>query len=133
MNLGNIKKIKIEDIFRIFLVLVFLSAGIFRIFNPELAQQEAFLLGLPTSFSYFLSIFEVTIGFLLLIHVWTRLVYGVLAGFLIAALELAFVIKNKEIFSSISELFVFDLNPTDIFLHLVFLFIVVLMIFREKK
>jgi uncharacterized membrane protein YphA (DoxX/SURF4 family) len=85
MNLGNIKKIKIEDIFRIFLVLVFLSAGIFRIFNPELAQQEAFLLGLPTSFSYFLSIFEVTIGFLLLIHVWTRLVYGVLAGFLIAA------------------------------------------------
>lgn len=133
MNLENIKRIKIEDIFRWFLAFVFLSAGIFRIFNPELAQEEALLLGLPSSFSYFLSIFEVVMGTLLLFHVWTRLVYGVLAGFLIAALELALVLDAKGIFASAAELFVFDINPTDIFLHFVFLFIAFLMIFREKK
>ena len=133
MNLENIKKIKIEDVFRVFLALVFLSAGIFRIFNPELAQTELSLLALPSAFSYFLIFFEIGAGVLLLLHKWTRLVYAFLAGFLIVTLELALSINAEAIINSVSELFVFDLNPTDFFLHFVFLLIIMLMIFREKK
>lgn len=133
MNLENIKKIKVEDVFRIFLALVFLSAGSFRIFNPELAQTELSLLVLPIAFSYFLIVFEIGTGVLLLLHKWTRLVYALLAVFLIITFELAFALNAKSIIASASELFVFDLNPTDIFLHFVFLLIIILMLFKEKK
>ncbi len=133
MNLGNIKKINIEDILRYFLAAVFLSAGIFRIFNPEMAEQEMLSLALPPAFSYFLIFLEIGSGLLLLLNKWVKIVYWVLIVFLIGALEMALAIDAKGILNAASELFVFNLTPTDFFLHSIFLLIIILLIFRKKN
>ena len=57
MNLENFKIKNIsetpEEIFRIFLSLVFLTAGLFRIFNPDMAVIEFTALKLPVFLSGF--------------------------------------------------------------------------------
>lgn len=133
MNLENIKKISIEDILRYFLAAVFLSAGIFRIFNPEMAEQEMLSLSLPPVFSYFLIFLEIGSALLLLLNKWTKIVYWVLTVFLVSALEMALAINAKNIFAAASELFVFNLTPTDFFLHAIFLLIIILLIFKKGR
>lgn len=127
MNLESIKKYfeSLEVFGRYFLALVFLSAGLFRIFNPSLAAQEFINLRLPLFLSPLMIMFEIGVGVGLLINRYTKQIYYSLLVFLLIVLSWALVINAREIINQAGELFVFNLTPTDWFLHLMFLVITV--------
>lgn len=135
MILENIKKViqKPQTLLRYFLAIVFLSAGIIRIFLPAVAVQELVALQLPTYFAICLSLFEIIVGLMLIFNQGTKYVYICLTVFLIATLGWALIIQGPELIRSSRELFVFDLNPTDWFLHLIFLLLILILLASEKK
>lgn len=137
MNLENFKKTKIvfnsEKLLRIFLALVFLSAGVYRVFNPDIAVQEFINLKLPTIFSPLMIIFEIGAGLGLLINKYTEGIYCSLLVFLIIILGWAFIIDGQNILSQIGELFVFNLSPTDWFLHFVFLLLAIILLVKNRE
>ena len=118
---------------RYFLALVFLSAGIFRIISPKLALQELINLNLPPILSWFVVTIEISAGVLLILNKYIRQVYFGLIIFLSSALIWALIISGQEIISSLNELFVFNLTPTDFFLHLIFLGLAVFLLKAIKK
>jgi len=136
MNLENFNKTKInidsEKLLRLFLALVFLSAGVYRVFNPESAVSEFINLKLPVWLSLVIIIFEITAGICLLVNKYTKQIYFSLLGFLIIILSWALIIDGKKIISQAGELFAFNLNPTDLFLHFVFLLLVFVLLVRKK-
>lgn len=136
MILENIRFKKIvndkDDILRIFLALVFLSAGVFRIFNPEIVELEYTQLNLPIYLSPLMIIFEIGSGLLLLINRYTKFVYYLLAVFMLVVFIWSIIIGGRELLRAAGELFVFNLNPTDLFLHFVFLLIIFVLIIRKK-
>lgn len=137
MNLENFKKIKIgiysDNLVRLFLALVFLSAGVYRVFNPDIAIQEFVNLKLPTWLSPLMIIFEIGTGLGLFINIYTKQIYYSLLLFLIIVLSWSFIIDGHKIVSQISELFIFNLNPTDWFLHLVFLLLILFLFISKKR
>jgi len=120
-----------EDILRIFLSLVFLSAGIFRIFNYQAVVMEFSQLEIPIFFSYLVILFEIIAGLFLLFNKFSHQIYYLLVFFVTSALIWAFMINGRSLLADIGELFVFNLNPTDVFLHFVFLLIVIYLILRR--
>ncbi len=135
-----LENIKIKNLFwrpldflRIFLAFVFLTAGIFRIFNPAVASEEFIVLGLPQFLTGPMIFFEIMVGLALLFNKFTRLAYFLLIAFLIFALSLAIFINGRELFAGVSELFVFNLTPTDWFLHLLFLLGISGLLLNQKK
>jgi uncharacterized membrane protein YphA (DoxX/SURF4 family) len=136
MNLENFRIKKLsgepEELFRIFLALVFLSAGLFRIFNPDMAVFEFTALRLPVWLSGFMVFFEIGAGVCLLLNKYTKFIYWLLTAFLIFVLGWALAINGKELFFSAGELFIFRLNPTDWFLHFTFLLIIVFLVIKKK-
>ena len=136
MILENIKMKKIdlktEDVLRIFLALVFLSAGIFRIFNADMAALEYARLSLPIYLSPLMIIFEIGAGLLLLINRYTKVVYYFLAAFMLLVFLWSFILDGRELLKSAGELFVYNLNPTDLFLHFVFLLIICVLLIKKK-
>lgn len=137
MILGNIKLRDIikepKDILRIFLALVFLSAGVFRIVNPAAVALELKNLQLPYFLSYFLICFEIGSGLLLLFNKYLKTVSIFLSIFLLFALTRGVITNGYYIVRQVGELFVFRANPTDIFLHITFLIILISLVIREKK
>ena len=133
MSLVNFKKITSQDILRIFLGIVFLSAGIFRIFNPLIAQIELENLKVPGFLTYFLIIFEILTALLLFSKKYLKVVYFSLIFFLAFALINALVVNGKNIVNSAYELFVFNANPTDFLLHFIFLLILIVLIKEFKS
>lgn len=121
------------DILRVLMALVFLSAGFFRIFNPELAKLELVNLNLPLFLSYFLIILEIVGGFLLLINKGVKEVSILFVVFLIFALGWLLLSNGRAILEQAGELFILNSNPTDFFLHLVFLIILVCLFIYHKK
>ncbi len=136
MTLENIKFFQIikkpENFLRIFLALIFLTAGIFRIFNPRMAIIELVGLGLPAWLSPLIIFFEIVVGLFLLVNRYSRFIYYLLIIFIVIALGWAFTISGGDLLRSARELFVLNLNPTDIFLHFVFL-IIIFTLLRLKK
>lgn len=137
MNLENFKKTKIsidsEKILRYFLAFVFLSAGIYRVFNPDLAVLEFINLKLPAWLSPLMIIFELFAGFGLLINKYVEHIYCSLLVFLIIVLDWALIIDGQKIFSQAGELFVFNLTPTDWFLHFVFLLLAIVLLVKKRE
>lgn len=135
MTLVNFKKliIKPDDLLRIFISLIFIIAGLFRIFNPSLAQDELIYLGLPVFLSWFLIIFEIGGGAYLLFkgRFWRKITF-LFIFFLFFALFLALKIDSITIINNFKELFVFDVNSTDFFLHFVFLVILISLVLKKK-
>lgn len=131
-NLKN-KKIKQEDLLRILIGLVFFSAGIFRLINPSLVSLEFFELGISNFFYWPLVLFESVGGFLILIKAsYFKQIIKTFIFFIIFALILAFYLNYNYLLKNISELFVFNLNPTDVFLHFVFLLILVSFVLKKE-
>jgi uncharacterized membrane protein YphA (DoxX/SURF4 family) len=136
MTLVNFKKLFLnpENVLRILMSLIFISAGLFRIFHPSLAQDELLLLGLPTFLSWFLIIFEIGGGIYLLLkgRFWRKITF-LFIFFLLFALLLAIKIDSSTIFNNFKELFVFDINSTDFFLHFVFLIILISLVLKRNR
>jgi len=135
MILENIKENKKSfgsfDLLRFLMAAIFLSAGIFRIFNPEAARIELRDLHLPYLLSYFLIIFEIGAGLFLLFDKYLKVVYRFLAVFLSLALIWGLVVNGRGIIGGAGELFIFRTNPIDFFMHLVFLVILISLIMKK--
>lgn len=122
MSLENIKNNRIVAL-RILMALVFLGAGLFRIFNPGAANLELMNLKLPLFFGWPIIILEILGGLCLLLNYKAGKMALMLGIFLILALLQALIINGAEIWRQAGELFVFKANSLDWFLHLVFLVI----------
>ncbi|NLZ74702.1 DoxX family protein [Candidatus Falkowbacteria bacterium] len=134
LEISKINKIvrQPEDLLRIFLAFVFLTAGLFRIFNYDLAIAEFSFLRMPVFLCPLVIIFEIGAGIFLLFNKYVKQVYLALIVFLIFVLSLALVIRGEAMIASAGELFVFDLTATDWFLHFVFLLIAVMLLAKKK-
>ncbi|MGI6373827.1 MAG: DoxX family membrane protein [Patescibacteria group bacterium] len=132
MTSENIEN-KLATGLRYFLAVVFLSAGVGRLIFPELIRLEASELNLPSFFPYLIIAFEILAGACLLLGKNTRLAYFSLTIFLSLALIWALVLKGSVMLTQIGELFIFNLNPTDWFLHLIFLGIVIILLKLERN
>jgi len=136
MNLENFKIKNIsetpEEIFRIFLSLVFLTAGLFRIFNPDMAVIEFTALKLPVFLSGFTIFFEIGAGLGLLFNKYVKIIYFLLAGFLTFVLAWALTVGAGEILSSLKDIFIFNLNSTDWLLHGLFLIIIMFLLLKKR-
>lgn len=135
MILENIKKINVTKdpliIFQTLLALVFLSAGIFRIFNPEIVLDEATTLRMPVFLFKLVIVFEIVSGIGLLFNRGVKYIYTFLILFLSFALVLAIVLDGGQLLKSASELFVFNLTPTDWLLHFVFLLVALVLLIKN--
>jgi len=120
------------NIIRVFLALVFLSAGLFRIFNSGEAKLELINLHLPSFLSRLIIIFEITAGVVLLANKRVKYIYWLLVFFLVFILIWGLVINGPAIIQNVGELFVFNLTPTDLFLHFVFLLLVIVLLVKKK-
>ncbi len=120
------------EIIRVFLALVFLAAGIFRIFNPVAAELELLNLRLPLLFSWPLILFEILAGLGLLLNKYVKYIYYLLIVFLVFILIWAFVLNGRGLTNQVGELFAFNLTPTDIFLHFIFLLLVFASLFSRN-
>lgn len=129
---NKIKKFNSEDILRILIGLVFLSAGIFRIFNVGEAELELKSLHLSNILSWPLIILEIFGGLALLFKRYFKTVTFVFIIFLFLALVNALYLNGLNFFYEASELFVFSLNSTDFFLHFVFLIILISFLMKKK-
>jgi len=136
MTLVNFKKMVRgpEDLLRITIALVFISAGIFRIFNPEVAQSELQTLSVPQVAAWLIIPLELIGGLYLLFKAkyWKQVIY-IFIIFLIAALLVALKVDAQNILSNLEELFVFDVNPTDFFLHIIFIIILLSLVLKKKS
>jgi len=121
------------EILRLFLAFVFLSAGLFRIFRPESAVLEFRQLQLPAFLSLLTIIFELISGLCLLFNKFTKIIYKLLVCFLFFILIWGLMINGSEILRRASDLFVFTLNPTDFFLHFIFLLLVLVLLLNKKN
>ncbi|MBI2054164.1 MAG: DoxX family protein [Candidatus Staskawiczbacteria bacterium] len=132
-------KNKINPVYllRLFLGLVFLSAGIYRIFNWEKAILEFSQIAIFSVLPYYALIFTVALeiigGLLLIFRKKARLVLFVFIVFLVIALSAMIMNNGKELLSNAGELFSFDATPTDVFLHFTYLVILTYLFFRTKK
>jgi len=121
-------KINLEpkSLLRLFLGLVFLSAGIYRIFNWQEAVAEFSRMNLNYPILIVaLMLFEIVGGLMLIFNIKTKKMLLVFIIFILLALIGAFVTSGKDIILGFGELFTFSQTPTDIFLHFTYLVILV--------
>ena len=120
-------------ILRIFLGLVFLSAGIFRIFNLNMALVEMNNLHLSTMLTWPIIGLEIIGGTLLIINKQIKKTLIVLLAFLSLALAWGLFVNGQDIIGQAKELFIYTLNSTDFFLHVTFLVIILSLLLFHKK
>lgn len=137
MTSGNSNNKKIflspSDLLRVLIGFVFLTAGLFRIFNGGAASQELELLNIPVILVWPLIILEIIGGSLLILNKYLKIVSVVFIAFLIGALANAIYLDGINLFFKAGELFVFNLTPTDFFLHFVFLIILISFVIDRDK
>jgi len=121
MKLGIIKNPSV--LLRVLMGVVFCSAGLFRLFVPQAALDEMANLGLPVLLVFPITAFEIVLGLFLILNRYVKYTAGALVLFLAVALIKGMIAGGWGLFSLAGELFVFNVTPTDIFLHLVFLII----------
>jgi uncharacterized membrane protein YphA (DoxX/SURF4 family) len=130
----NIKKFQADDLLRLFLGLVFVCAGVWRIFNWPQALLELSRLNLNFAWlAVFVIALEIISGVLLILNVKTKEVLLVLIIFIFLALICAFMSAGKNIILESGELFVFNPTPTDAFLHFTYLIILIYLLLNSKK
>jgi uncharacterized membrane protein YphA (DoxX/SURF4 family) len=117
---------------RIFLGIVFLAAGTYRIFNWHQAVLELSKLNLNSAYLLILMIIiEVVGGLFLIFNIKTKKVLLIFIIFIILALISAFISDGKDIILKVGDLFTFSTTPTDVFLHFTYLIILVYL-FNKK-
>jgi len=120
---------------KIFLGIVFLSAGFFRIFNWPAAISE--FGGITKKFIYPLLILTIIIeiagGLLLILNKKIKLVSTVFIFLILSGIIINLFKHGSAIFSQINELFLLNPNPTDLFLHATYLIILISFILAIKR
>lgn len=126
---------KSNTLLKTFLGLIFLSAGIFRIFNWETAILEITNLKLPfpAIISLAVVILEIIGGLFLIFNIQTKKTALTLSSFLFLALLWTFLNFSEGLISGSKLLFSFRADPTDFFLHITYLVILVSLVFKIDK
>ncbi|MFC1616847.1 DoxX family protein [Candidatus Margulisiibacteriota bacterium] len=130
-----IKKIFPSPIFilRVFIALVFLSAGLYRIINFQSTVLEVQVLNIPLWLMVMVICLELSMSFLLLINKYVRFALAMLIGFLFISLLVAIIPNLVEVIKNIRELFTYDPTPTDIFLHFTYMIIAIYLFLAYRK
>ncbi len=116
------KKLSAERFLQIFLGVVFLSAGIYRLFHWQLATLEFSLLQLPYPWlTAGVIAFEIVGGLFLITNRWPKITLLAFTAFLGTALIYAYLLMGQNLVQYSAELFVFNLTPTDFVLHFTYL------------
>lgn|GEM_PF-771880 len=131
MKMGVIKNPSV--LLRVLIGLVFLSAGTFRLFVPQAALNEMANLNFSPLLVFPITAFEITMGLALLFNRYVKYVSGALIIFLLGAVIRGLMLGGKGLWLAAGELFVFNVNPTDVFMHLVFLIILVFLFLSTTK
>lgn len=111
--------------------IVFLSASLFRMFNPAAAILEVNGLGLSGWTAVPVIVVELAIAVSFLTNRFVRHAALVAVVYLAAPICLSIARFPRELYSQLGDLFVFDATATDVVLHLVFLYLL-LMLCRER-
>lgn len=135
MTLENFKNnfLASHNWLRLALALIFFSAGLFRLFNLEAAIIELSALNLPGFLTWVILAIELGGGILLFLGKQIRLVATLFIIFLVVALVAALLANGQEIVATAHKLFVFNPEPTDFFMHTVFLLILITLVFKTNK
>lgn len=136
IRLINMKiKLQADYLLKLFLGIIFLSAGIYRIFNWQSAILEVSNLGLPfpSIISAFVVILEIIGALALLFNIQTKKALYVFSAFLGAALLWSLATSWQTLISGAGVLFTFNSNSTDFFLHFTYLIILLYLIFQIKN
>lgn len=122
-------------ILRIYLGIIFLSAGVYRIFHLSQAYSEIASLvgGWHEIFLVLTIILEVISGLFLIFNFRAKRTAEILFVFVALAMLLSVIRSGREIFQSLNELFFFNATPTDFFLHLTYLVMLLALIFYLRK
>jgi len=117
--------------------LVFFTAGAFRLFAPQAALNEMASLGLSGVWIFPIAVLEIAAGLSLVLNRYVKYSAGVLAVFLLGTLIKGLILGGSALWLKAGELFVFDINPTDWFMHLTFLLILLFLflsaVFKNSK
>ena len=126
--------LKSDSLLRLFLGIIFLSAGIYRVFNWQQAILEFSELHLNSVYLIALMVaLEIIGGLLLIFNVKTKEVLLIFIIFILLALVGAFLTAGKDIISKSGELFVFSPTPTDVFLHFTYLIILIYLLNKKNS
>jgi uncharacterized membrane protein YphA (DoxX/SURF4 family) len=118
------------SLLRTFLGLIFVSAGLYRVFNWQAAISELSRLNLNSVYLPILIIaLEIIGGLFLIFNIQAKKVLLIFIIFILLALASAFLIAGKDIISKSVELFVFNPTPTEVFLHFTYLIILISLLF----
>jgi uncharacterized membrane protein YphA (DoxX/SURF4 family) len=128
---GDWSFVSMYSVIRILLGLVFLSAALFRILNYAAAEQEISRLALPSWTPLLVILLELAIAAAFLTNRFVRHASLTASIFLAAPIGLSILLYSRELFIGLHELFVFNATPTDIFLHVVFLILLILIFMAE--
>jgi uncharacterized membrane protein YphA (DoxX/SURF4 family) len=123
---------KIDKWIVIFIGIVFVSAALYRIFNYQAGIQEFTELGISTLLIPFVILLELVVGTLFILN--KKVIYASLISiiFLAFAIVIAMISNFKMIINNLSELFIFNANPTDILLHISYVILLLLIYFKYK-
>jgi uncharacterized membrane protein YphA (DoxX/SURF4 family) len=117
----------------LFIGFVFLSAATYRIFNYAMGVEEFLNLKLPLFFLPFTIILEYLLATAFLFRKYVK--YATLTAilFLTVAIIIAFITHFQTLFANMSELFFFKATPTDVFLHIVYIGILVAIYLKYRR
>ena len=111
---------------------VFLGAGLFRILRFDLATKEMAAFGMPPELAWVLIVIEVVSGLCIIVNFYAKQALIIMCGLMCSAFYMA--IKTRpELIGEVSELFVFDSTPTDIWLHMIYLFVMLGLVLRLQE
>lgn len=133
MYIKEKKKKQSKNLLNIFFGIVFLSAAVYRILNPQAGINELNEFNIHGFFIYFVIAFELFVGTLFLLEKKLKLASLLTILFLSIAIIISILINFSDILKNIGELFVFDSTPTDILLHLIYLSLIIYIYKRESK
>jgi uncharacterized membrane protein YphA (DoxX/SURF4 family) len=113
------------DILRVIMGAIFVMAAIYRTINVNAGIMELRNFNILPIFLVPLILLELTLGVLLIIGRMATVTVAAASIFLCFAILVAIITKGREILSKSSELFVFRATPTDLFLHLIYLAVLI--------
>lgn len=121
------------EITRIAAGFVFLSAAVFRVLHHAEAVAEVTRLHLPAFASTAIVVFEVAVSTMFFLNIRVRVAALATIAFLFGAIAIALALYWREILASIHELFVFNANPTDILLHVMYILFLIILFRGARK
>lgn len=113
-------------ILRIFLGLIFLSAGLYRALHIERAFLEFSPMVNHTIIYpaiYLVILLEIIGGLFLIFNFKIKITVLVFFIFMFLVIVQSLIFSSQEILSGFEELFFYNINPTDFFLHFTYLII----------